>query len=108
MFEKIVSEEKRFDVRLEDINVNKGDSLVLKESVNEKTTGRIIKKKVGFNTCEKSPIFRLEFFVGDFSQSSPNHSTNPNGLVILKTKDINYWSQDEINKFGLIVMQLED
>ena len=65
MFEKIISGEKRFDVRLGDINVKRGDSLVLKESVNGKITGRTIKKKIGF---------------------------------YFKTKDVNYWSQEENHK----------
>jgi len=29
--------------------------------------------KSALNTREKSPVFRLEFVIGDFSRSSPNH-----------------------------------
>jgi hypothetical protein len=75
MFDKILSGEKRFEVRLGDMNVNSGDVLLLKETINDSETGRVIKKKVGFS---------------------------------LKTKELNYWPDKEVNKFGFIIMQLED
>jgi len=47
-FEKILKGEKKFDLRLADFNLKKGDVLIFEE-YNPKTkkyTGRIIKKKV--------------------------------------------------------------
>lgn len=46
-FEKILSGEKKFDIRLNDFEVDEGDVLVLKEIDSErKFTGREIRKKV--------------------------------------------------------------
>ena len=49
LFEKILSGEKKFDRRLDEFEVQKGDILVLKE-INEKRefTGREIKKTITF------------------------------------------------------------
>jgi hypothetical protein len=47
-FEKILSGEKKFELRLADFDINEGDTLILEE-YNPKTksyTGRILKKKV--------------------------------------------------------------
>ncbi|MFA6190121.1 MAG: DUF3850 domain-containing protein [Candidatus Staskawiczbacteria bacterium] len=49
-FEKVISGEKRFELRLADFDVQKGDTLILEEW-NPKTkqyTGRKIEKKVDF------------------------------------------------------------
>ena len=47
-FEKILSGEKKFELRLADFDINNGDILVLEEYNPEtkRYTGRIIKKKV--------------------------------------------------------------
>ncbi len=75
LFEKVLSGEKNFDIRLGDLKVHKGDILILKEiDENRNPTGREIKKKIGF---------------------------------ILRTKELPYWKDEDINKFGFVVMQLE-
>ena len=75
LFEKVLSGEKKFDVRLGDTKISKGDTIILKEiDNNKKLTGRETKKKVRF---------------------------------ILYTKELNYWTQDEVNKFGFLVLQFE-
>lgn len=50
MFEKVLSGDKTFDVRLADFDVSEGDTLVLEEWDEEKQvyTGRKIEAKVGF------------------------------------------------------------
>jgi len=73
-FELVQSGEKKFDVRLADFEVKKGDTMILKESINGKETGRDIEKKISF---------------------------------VLKTKDLHYWSNEEINKFGHVIIQLD-
>ncbi len=47
-FEKILTGEKNFEVRLGDLKVENGDLLILKEVNEGKETGRSIEKKVGF------------------------------------------------------------
>jgi len=74
-FEKIKSEEKNFEVRLGNMEINKGDVLVIKERGDDgKETGRELKKRVGFT---------------------------------LKTNNLTWWTQEEKNKHGFVVMQLE-
>ena len=76
MFEKIKSGKKKFEIRLGNLNVNNGDTLILKEKNKDgQETGRKIKKKVGF---------------------------------VIKTKDLDYWSNKDIDKFGFVIIQLED
>ena len=75
MFEKILSGEKNFDVRLGDFQVKTGDIIILKEVKNGSETGRELRKKVGF---------------------------------YLRTKELPYWTAEEKNKSGFIVMQLEE
>ena len=48
-FEKILLGEKKFDIRLNDFEINEGDILVLKEIDEKKNfTGREIRKKVNY------------------------------------------------------------
>lgn len=76
IFEKILSKEKTFEIRLGNLEINKGDTLILKEiDKNRKETGREIIKKVGF---------------------------------FLKTKNLPYWSEEDKNKYGFTIIQLED
>lgn len=77
MFEKVLSGEKKFEVRLADMKANLGDVLVLKENdfKTKELTGREIRKRISF---------------------------------MLKTKDFPYWKEKEIEKYGYLVMQLED
>ena len=77
LFEKILSGEKKFDLRLGDFDFQKGDMLVLEEynPITKEYTGRKIKKKIGF---------------------------------ILKTKELKFWTEDEIEKYGFVVLSLND
>ena len=75
-FDKILSGEKNFELRLADFECNKGDILVLKEWNPEKKeyTGREIEKKVTY---------------------------------VSKTKDVPFWSQEEIDKYGFQVISFK-
>ena len=76
-FDKIISGEKTFEVRLANWNCTQGDILILKE-INTKTkkfTGRTLQKRVGY--------------VG-------------------KTKDFNFWKEDDIDKYGYQIISLLD
>jgi len=71
-FEKIVSGEKTFEIRLANFDCKPGDILVLKEWDPEKGfTGRKVEKIVSY---------------------------------VLKTKDLNFWREDEIEKWGYMVV----
>ncbi|MBS3091665.1 DUF3850 domain-containing protein [Candidatus Pacearchaeota archaeon] len=60
-FDKILSGEKKFEVRLADFEVNEGDILILKEVINGELTGREIKKKVGIVLkTNEMPYFKKE------------------------------------------------
>lgn len=50
LFEKVLSGEKTFDLRLNRFKCNKGDILILREwdPKKQKYTGRVIKKKITF------------------------------------------------------------
>lgn len=76
LFEKVLSGEKKFDMRIADFNCQVGDTLVLKEYDPETKsyTGREIKKTIGF---------------------------------VLKTKEIPFWSQSDIDEHGFVVMSLD-
>jgi len=74
-FDNIDSGEKPFDIRLADWEINKGDILILKEVINGKETGRVLRKKTGW---------------------------------IQKTKDMNYFTKEEVNKYGYQIIQLEN
>jgi len=73
-FDKILSGEKNFEIRLADFEVNEGDILILNETINRKPTGRTIKKKV---------------------------------KLIIKTKELPYFKQEDIDKYGYQVIGFE-
>ncbi len=75
-FEKILSGEKTFELRLADWKCKTGDILVLKEwdPKTSKFTGRKIEKDVTY---------------------------------VLKTKDIKFWSQKEIDKHGFQIISFK-
>lgn len=77
LFEKVLSGEKQFDLRLADFKISKSDILVLEEwdPVIKKYTGRKIEKKVSY---------------------------------VLRTKDLEFWPEEKIKKYGYQVIQLED
>jgi len=67
-FDKIVSGEKKFELRLADWECNSGDTLILKEiDENRNYTGRELEKEVTY---------------------------------VSKTKDIKFFNQEEIDKYG--------
>jgi hypothetical protein len=72
-FNRILSGDKTFEIRLADWQCKVGDILVLREwdPETKKYTGRLIKKKVTF---------------------------------VYKTKDIKYFSQEDIEKYGLQIL----
>lgn len=76
-FDKIISGEKTFEVRLANWNCTQGDILILKEinTKTKKSTGRTLQKRVGY--------------VG-------------------KTKDFNFWKEDDIDKYGYQIISLLD
>jgi len=75
-FEEIISGKKKFELRLADFEVNKGDILVLEEWDNNKKeyTGRKIE------------------VIADY---------------VLKTKDLAFWSQEEVEKYGFQIIQFK-
>jgi hypothetical protein len=75
-FEKVASGEKKFELRLADFDVNKGDILVLEEwnPETKEYTGRKIEKKVGY---------------------------------FLKTKEIKFWTPEEIDNYGFLIVGFE-
>jgi len=76
-FDKILSGEKKFEIRLADQEYNVGDILILNEiDDDEEYTGRSLKKKIGCLSNTKT--------------------------------DNNHWPQDQIDKYGLIVIQLDE
>ncbi len=76
-FNKVLSGEKTYELRLADWEIESGDLLILREwnPKNKEYTGREIKKKVGF--------------VG-------------------KTKDFSFWDEEEISKYGYMIISLLD
>jgi hypothetical protein len=76
LFEKVLSGEKMFDVRIADFEIGVNDTLVLEEFDEKKNeyTGR-----------------RLEV--------RPTY--------ILKTKDMKFWSKEDIEKYGFQVIQFD-
>ena len=76
LFEKIISCEKNFELRLADWKCSPGDILILKEwdPVKKEFTGRFIEKEVSF---------------------------------ILKTKDLNFFSKKDIEKYGFQVISFK-
>jgi len=76
LFEKTLSGEKQFDLRIAEFECEVGDILVLREWDPEKEeyTGRELEKEITF---------------------------------IVKTKDLKFWSQEDINELGFLVMSLK-
>jgi len=79
LFEKVLDGSKRFDMRLADININKGDTLVLKEwdPKTKEYTGRELRKIVGYV---------LKF--------------KPDELIY-------WWPKEDIDKHGLQIISLD-
>ncbi len=75
-FEKILSGKKKLELRLDDFEINEGDTLVLEEwNKNKKEyTGRKIETTATY---------------------------------ILKTKDVSFWSQEDIDKYGFQIIQFD-
>jgi hypothetical protein len=76
LFEKIITGEKKFDVRIADFEINEGDILVLEEWDERKKeyTGRKVETTATY---------------------------------ILKTKDMKFWSKEDIEKYGFQVIQFD-
>lgn len=74
LFEKVLSGDKKFDIRIADFEIKEGDTLVLEEWEEQKNeyTGRKIETTATF---------------------------------ILKTKEMKFWSNDDIEKYGFQVIQ---
>jgi hypothetical protein len=73
-FDRIVSGEKTFELRLNDWKCQPGDILILDEiDENSAPTGRSLRKKVG---------------------------------TVVKTNEIDYWSENEIAKYGYQIISL--
>jgi ASC-1-like (ASCH) protein len=75
-FEKIISGEKKLELRLADFEINKGDTLILEEWDKDKKeyTGRKIETIATY---------------------------------IIKTKDVSFWPQEEVDKYGFQVIQFD-
>ena len=75
-FQKISDGIKKYELRLADFDVKKGDVLVLKEwdPNTEEYTGRELTKNVTY---------------------------------VLKTKDVTFWSQGDVNKYGFQIISIE-
>ncbi|HNR53277.1 MAG TPA: DUF3850 domain-containing protein [Candidatus Dojkabacteria bacterium] len=76
LFEKVLSGEKQFDLRIAEFECEVGDILVLREWDPEKEeyTGRELEKEITF---------------------------------VVKTKDLKFWSKEDINELGFLVMSLK-
>ncbi len=76
-FQKVLSGEKKVELRIADFECKPGDVLVLEEwdPKTKAYTGRTIRKKV---SC------------------------------VMKTKDAPFWTKEEIDKYGYLIMQLGD
>lgn len=75
-FEQVKSGEKKFELRLDDFDIQRGDTLILEEWEKDKKeyTGRRIETVVSY---------------------------------VLKTKDVKFWTKEEIEKYGFQVLQIE-
>lgn len=67
-FEEVLKGNKKFDLRLADFKVKKGDILVLREwdPKAEKYTGRVIEKKISFVLGTKNANFWTKREVGNY------------------------------------------
>jgi hypothetical protein len=76
LFQKVLTKEKRFDLRIADFECRPGDVLVLREwdPVRECYTGRTLEKEITY---------------------------------VMRTKGLEFFSQDDIDEHGFIVMSLE-
>ncbi len=76
-FERVLSGEKKVELRIADFECKPGDVLVLEEwdPETKKYSGRKIRKKVSY---------------------------------VMKTKDAPFWTKEEIDKYGYLIMQMED
>ena len=76
-FELIMAGKKRFDLRVADFDIQKGDILVLEEwnPETKKYTGRKIEKKIDYV---------LKFGLNDFGQKQ---EMEKNGIYIMQFKD---------------------
>ena len=76
IFEKVLSGEKKFDLRLGDFEISEGDILIFEEWDPEKKeyTGRKLEKRISY---------------------------------VLKTKDVEFWPEEDINKFGFVIVSLD-
>lgn len=75
-FDKIISGEKKFDLRLADFEIKKGDRLVLEE----------------WNEDKKEYTGRKVEIVTNY---------------ILKTKDLPFFSQEDVDKYGFQIIQFD-
>jgi hypothetical protein len=75
-YERILSGDKTYDVRLADFECEEGDILVLREwdPKSKEYTGREMEKKITY---------------------------------VFNTKDIEFWSKEEIDKYGLVFMAIK-
>lgn len=78
-FEKILNGSKTFEVRLNDFDINEGDTLVLREwnPETKEYTGRSIEKTVGFIGKWK---------IDDFTKFWPREDIDEKGLQIISLK----------------------
>jgi len=76
LFEKVLSGEKKFDVRIADFEINEGDILILEEWDEKK-------------------------------QEYTGRKVETTATYILKTKDMKFWSQEDVAKYGFQVIQFE-
>ena len=76
-FQKVLSGEKKVELRIADFECKPGDVLVLEEwdPKTKAYTGRTIRKKVSY---------------------------------VMKTKDAPFWTKEEVEKFGYLILQMED
>ena len=75
LFEKVLSGEKNFDLRLAEFDCEKGDILVYQvwDPKKKEYTGREIEKEITY---------------------------------VMKTKDIQFWDKEEIDRLGFVIMGL--
>ena len=76
LFEKIITGEKKFDVRIADFEINEGATLMLEEWDEDKKeyTGRKVETTATY---------------------------------ILKTKNMEFWSKEDVDKYGFQVIQFD-
>ncbi len=79
LFKAIEKKEKKFDLRLNDFDVKRGDTLIFEEwdPKTEKYTGRIIEKIVGY-------------------------------VLLFDPKNPVFWKKEEVEKKGIVIMSLNE